>query len=231
MDEIKEYLEMPDPVFDQGFGLFCKFSRNQSLMAYIGRKREAQMLRYELQKLVKMGKLSVNPHHQAQQGRFNKSAVVISDAPTKSLTVELGERVHIMDERRVNREDLTEELKNLYDQITEEYKLQRSLHEKMKQANSDLGRKEFREQIMALQNAIKSKWGVIDTALTAEIPEEPAPKKININTNRAYISKMLANENMTVEQGEAVKQRVEELLSLGEVIKPETLAKLKARGL
>lgn len=224
------YLRLSDPDFGQGFDLFCKYSRNQSLMSYIGRKRDMEMLRYELQKLSKMGNISINPHYQTQYTRFNRGNEVVQEKQQKVAEKVVNEKVHIVDERRVSRDELPQEMKELYDEITEDYKLQRNLHEKMKLANSDTGRKEFREQIMELQQKIKARWETIDKALSGDIPVTAPPEKIHVNSHRAYISKMLSKQEMTAQQHEAVKQKVEELLAMGEVLKPETLAKLKAKG-
>lgn len=220
---------MSNPDFGQGFDLFCRYSRNQSLMSYIGRKQGMEMLLYELQKLANAPRLSENPLYRVNRTRFDKTA------PTdKTGTTELKEvteqKVKIVDERKVNREELPDELKERYDQITSLYKHKRVLHEKMKMANSDAGRKEFRDEILKVQDTITFNWKIIDTALSGRVPEQPELKKINLNTNRAYISKMLAKPTLTDEQREAVKQKVEELLSLGEKLKPETLANLKKKG-
>lgn len=229
MEEIKEYLKMSNPDFGQGFDLFCRYSRNQSLMSYIGRKQGMEMLLYELQKLAKAPGLSENPLYQVNRARFDKTAPTDMTGTTVSKEV-TEQKVKIVDERKVNREELPDELKDLYDQITSLYKHKRVLHEKMKMANSDAGRKEFRDEILKVHETITNNWKIIDDALSGRVPEQPEVKKINLNTNRAYISKMLSKATLTDEQRETVKQKVEELLSLGEKLKPETLANLKKKG-
>lgn len=232
MTEIVEYLNLLNPGFGQGFSIFCKYSRNQSLMSYIGRKRDMEQLTYELQKLSAMGNLTVNPNFEAQHIRFNKDSADTSVQKEESHKEE-SERIHIVDERHVNRGELPEELKKLYDEITQEYKVQRSLHEKMKQANSDTGRKEFRDEVVKLQLSIGAKWQLIDETLANGTPVEVNPvasDRVHVSSNRAYISKMLAKPKLTKEQREAVKKKVEELICLGETLKPETLKRLKEKG-
>jgi len=232
MTEIVEYLNSTNPGFGQGFRIFCKYSRNQSLMSYIGRKSDMELLVYELQKLANMGILSVNPNFEAQHIRFNKDDAGAS-TKDESPKGEERERVHIVDERHVNRGELPEELKKIYDEITDDYKVQRSLHEKMKQANSDTGRKEFRDEVVKLQLSITAKWQLIDVALANGTPVEVNPvasDRVHVSSHRAYISKMLAKPKLTKEQREAVKKKVEELLNLGETLKPETLKRLKEKG-
>jgi len=53
---------------------------------------------------------------------------------------------------------------------------------------------------------------------------------MNLNTARAYISKMMKVANLTEKQREMVKERYNELLTAGAAIKPETLSKLKEKG-
>lgn len=218
MEEIKRWLNEASPDFDQGFALFCKYSRNQSLMSYIGRKRQMEMLTYELGKLATIGKITPNPHHKAQSIMFGKKAV----------EEVIQERVQVIDERRIMREDLPEALRELYDQNVEDYKLLRSLHEKLKNANSDAGRKEFREKILKLQGEIKRRWSIIDRG---EVPvEDDSVSSARINSNRAYISKMLKVENLTEKQREMIREKYAELISAKVALKPETLQKLKERG-
>lgn len=229
MEEIKLYLETSNPGFGQGFDLFCRFSRNQSLMSYIGRKQCMEMLVYELQKLAAAPAVIENPQYMVNRSRFDKSTP--TDKTDSQMPNEVAvQNVKIIDDRKVNREELPQELKELYDEITSLYKHKRVLHEKMKMANSDTGRKEFREEILIIQDKISGNWEVIDNSLAGWVPEQKPIKKVNVNTNRAYISKMLAKKTLSDEQREAVKQKFEELLSLGEKLKPETLANLKLKG-
>lgn len=228
MNEIKAYLEQQSPDFIQGFALFCKYSRNQSLMAYIGRKKDMGMLIYNLQKLSEMGEITPNPNAAIHEVRFNKAQPM----PEASVNVE-PEKVLIVDERRVKREDLPESLRSLYDQNVEDYKLMRSVHEKMKNANSDTGRKEFRDQLTVIETNIKERWAQIDQQLekTDDGSDSGAGDKVvNLNTARAYISKMLKKDVLTDEQRSMVKQKVEEIQSAGAVLKEETLLKLKEKG-
>jgi len=224
MNEIKAYLEQQSPDFIQGFALFCKYSRNQSLMSFIGRKKDMVMLRYNLQKLSEMGDIRPNPNATIHEVRFNKFL-------TSANTQEENEKVKIVDERRVKREDLPEELVVVYDSIVNDYKLMRSIHEKMKNANSDSGRKEFRDQLTAIELQVKSKWAQIDGQLiNGKKTDDNSGNSFNVNTARAYISKMLKKEVLTDEQRSMVKQKVEELISAGAVLKEETLLKLKEKG-
>ncbi|MHC1781007.1 MAG: hypothetical protein AB9922_12310 [Bacteroidales bacterium] len=211
MDEIRNWLSTENPDFDQGFQLLSTYSRNLSLIHYIGRKRQMEMLKYELQKMASTNAvLKPNPHALPKVSTYQ--------APSQ--------RVVILDERKVNREDLPEEMKAVYDQIVEGYKELRILHEKMKLANSDAGRVEFREKIILVDSKIKSGWKIIDTG---KFPEDPAGSS-KINSARAYISKMLKKDELAPAQRELMKEKINIVVTAGETFKPEILQKLKEKG-
>lgn len=212
MSEIKNWLSEENPDFDQGFNLLKLYSRNQSLISYIGRKRHGEMLKYELKKLASTNAiLKPNPH---ANPKLNNS-----EAPVK-------QKVVVVDDRKVNREDLPEEMQKVYDLIVDDYKEIRALHEKMKMANSDTGRAEFREKIIKINQKIKKRWEIIDTG---KFPED-TKGTANINSARAYISKMMKKSELTAEQRELVKQKLNTIITAGEALKPETLQKLKEKG-
>jgi len=224
MNEIISFLQEQNPDFDQGFALFCKYSRNQSLMRYIGRKRDLQKLMYELDKL--KGVTKVNPNCQTQLVQFSRASFKAPEQPVPP-TEQPVQINRTIDDRKTRRSDLPEDLKSEYDLNVEDYKKMRSLHEKMKVANSDIGRAEFRSQIIELDKIIKSRWAKIDAYLSSS----PTEIKINVNTNRAYISKMLNKEDLTAEQIATVKKRVQELRQVQASISEATLKKLKEKGL
>lgn len=228
MNEISQYLEQPNPDFDQGFGLFCKYSRNQSLMSWIGRKKDMTTLLYELQKLASLGIVTANPHSQSCATRFNKSFIP-PEAPAASPSTstpdqELIGKIKIITERTINRDSLPEDMKALYDENVNDYKILRAVHEKMKNANSDLSRAEFRSQLISMQTAIKKRWATIDSTLGVNTNPEW------INQHKSYISKIIKRESLTEDQRTLIKQKFNELVSAGAKFKPETLKLLKEKG-
>lgn len=205
MDEVQQWLAEENPNFDKGFSLFSKFSKNQSLISYIGRRRDMAMLRYNLDKMCSI----------PFQNRTYRQGSSIAPPPA---------HVVIVDERKVNRDDLPEQMRALYDSNVSDYKEMRALHEKMKQANSDAGRAEFREKITKLNTKIKRRWEIIDSG---KLPSEQNSK---INSARAYLSKMLKKEELTEAQRSLMKEKYELIKSSGESLKPETIKKLQERG-
>ena len=149
-EEIREYLSKPNPDFETGFSLFCRYSRNQSLMSWIGRKKDMARLLFELQKLEKLN-LQVNPQAAILAARYNTPVSAIGQrvtGPGPQITFKT------FDERRTRRADLSPEMQKIYDQITEEYKLRRGYHEKLKMAKTDADRASFRERLLISQNKI-----------------------------------------------------------------------------
>lgn len=228
MEEIKLYLNSPNPDFNQGFGLFCKYSRNQSMMSYIGRKMDMTMLLYELQKMAQYSDLKENPMSLAHAARFNPNMAPVAVMPAAANTG-APDRLHIIDERTMNREDLPEELRTLYDQNCDNYKLLRISHEKMKNANSDLSRAEFRKEIIKLNESIRKNWAIIDRGIPDSLTQEEK-QAAAINSARAYISKMLKKDVLTEDQRNMVISKVAALNAANAAIKPETLEKLKEKG-
>lgn len=225
MQEILNWLEEANPDFNRGFALFCQYSRNQSLIKYIGRKSQMQMLRYELEKLSTMPRLTPNPFYKANLAQFG--GAIESEKPAD---VVKENKVVILDERRVNRQDLPAALQEVYDVILEDYKAQRSVHEKMKNANSDIGRADFRSQLVELTTKIKDNWAIIDQGF---VPEPAAKTESGIssqvNSARAYISKMISKD-LTNDQRELVNAKMKIIMDAGATLKPETLQKLKDKG-
>lgn len=224
MDEIRQWLDTANPDFNQGFALFCKYSRNQSLMSYIGRKGQMQMLVHELQKLAALPKLTPNPFYKANITQFGVSI------PAKLPVEKEVKKVIVIDERKVKREDLPEEMRIIYDKIVEDYKLQRSLHEKLKMANSDAGRAEFRKKIIDLNDQIKHGWAIIDGKIPSGDLQAQTGISSQVNSARAYISKMLKKENLTEDQRNMIKEKMNVIFDAGATLKEKTLAALKAKG-
>lgn len=224
MEEIRQWLDTANPDFNQGFALFCKYSRNQSLMSYIGRKGQMQMLVHELQKLAALPKLSPNPFYKANITQFGVTIPVQSPVEKKV------EKVVVIDERKVNREDFPEEMRIIYDKIVEDYKLQRSLHEKLKMANSDAGRAEFRKKIIDLNDQIKHGWAIIDGKIPSGDQQAQTGISSQVNSARAYISKMLKKDNLTEDQRKLIMEKMKIIFDAGATLKEETLSALKAKG-
>ena len=117
--EIIEYLQQPNPDFDSGFALFCKYSPSLSLMKWIGRKRDPSILQYELQKLGDYGTPKVNAAAAVNVSLFNRPAVaapaITQEPPAPAEESATGLRFRTIDERRTRRSDLPEELQRVYD--------------------------------------------------------------------------------------------------------------------
>jgi hypothetical protein len=225
MNEIQSYLNGQNPDFDQGFALFCKYSRNQSLMKYIGRKRDMAKLLYQLEKF------SI---YLPKPNPFQKTNISMFAQDSFSIVTEKVQHVEIQnfktyDDRKTKRSELPEEYQKLYDENIDDYKILRSFHEKMKLSNSDAGRADFRVKIIALDKKIKVRWKTIDEYLKNKNQEKSLT--INVNTQRAYISKMLKKEILTEEQIIKLKQRVKELIDAGGILSEDTLKRLRKRSL
>lgn len=222
-EEIREYLSKPNPDFETGFSLFCRYSRNQSLMSWIGRKKDMARLLFELQKLEKLN-LQVNPQAAILAARYNTPVSTIGQrvtGPGPQITFKT------FDERRTRRADLSPEMQKIYDQITEEYKLRRGYHEKLKMAKTDADRASFRERLLISQNKIEEGWKQIDAWLL-EQEKANSDKGFNASTYRSYITKTLKKgDGMSALQRDTVRVRAKALIDAGEVLGDKILSLLK----
>lgn len=228
--EINAYLNEGNPEFNAGFSLFCKYSTNLSLMSWIGRKKDMEMLLYELKKLDRSGATPVNINAAVHEIRYNlfrpqpRMAISVPAAIQDSKVV-----FKTYDERRTRRADLPEDLQKVYDDITSDYKLNRGYHEKMKAATTDQDRAELRERIIETTERIQAGWTRIDTYL-----QEAETKKVNGKFNesscRSYISKALKSESVSEKVAAGVRIRVKALQEHGCVITDETLDALKKKN-
>lgn len=233
--EIAEYLKQANPDFNSGFRLFCRYSLNQSLMSWIGRKKDEQMLRYELQKLDKAPRVHVNPEAELHETRFNRfldaPAAAAAPAPDPASAPEAPKiTFRTYDERRTVRASLPPEMQAIYDRTIEEYRVRRGYHEKMKAARTDQDRATFRAGILSCQERIADGWKQIDDF---QLQREIDAQQITFNEKncRAYISKALAADTVSDKVRKGVRARVTALLDHGCTISPQTQQQLKARGL
>ena len=228
--EILEYLNSAEPDFATGLALFCKYSRNESLMSWISRKHDMAKLKYELEKLSK-----INPTPNTQVN-IHVAKYIRPDA--KPATVKLPEPVReheiqfkTFDERRTRRADLPESLQKVYDTISEDYKLRRALHEKMKMAGTDEDRASFRARLIETEDRIQSGWKQIDEYLAAAIKVKVTTEEFKESTARSYISKALKKVTLSEAQIVTLKARYQALLDHGCTLNESTTEELKKRGI
>ena len=145
--------------------------------------------------------------------------------------------VTYLDLNRHEREDpdkLPPTLKELWLKNRDEYKELQYCHAQMKQANSDAGRADWRQQVFAHRESIQARWKLFDEekARLAEA-EQPAQEKpaYNPGNDRSYITNALKKETWTDKMKLEVQRRVEKLLSNNIPITEETLQRLKERGI
>lgn len=245
MKEIEKYLESENPDFITGFTLFCRYSRNQSLMSYIGRKNDMEMLLYNLKKIVRDG-AKENPLFEAHFARFNKSQVIPlfenkpgntgdnRDGNGEESFLSKTEEIISNYSRRYRREELPEELKPLFDKNIDSYKILRSLHEKMKMSRTDERRSYFRHHLVKLADSITDRWKLIHSKAEEYLKTkkgEPEPiSAVQLNSARAYISKMLKKDKISEAQRLKIIEYYKLLKEADVAIKEETLQILKDKG-
>lgn len=236
---ITAWLKQAKPDFESGFSLFCRYSPNRNLISWIGRKRDLEMLKYELRKL----NLYISePASAPAEARTVKTVETARPAPIKAPETPQVPKVkpaepegpkivfRTYDERRTRRADLPPELQEVYDQIAGDYKLRRAYHEKMKAAMSNKDRAGFRAQILECQGRIEGSWKRIDNYLY-ETTTRKVEASFNESSCRAYISKALKQETLSPKRADGVRIRAKALLEHGCTLSNETLQQLRDRKL
>ncbi|MDD4374217.1 MAG: hypothetical protein PHG67_09895 [Bacteroidales bacterium] len=225
MEEIKAWLSSSEKNIDEGIALFQKYSRNRALFLYLSRKRDERKLIYELEKLSKFTNLK--PVTQPRSVR-NKIQTPQPPAPDT-------EDHKIINPRRVNREDLPDQLKVIYDGVAEAYKFQRVVHEKMKLATTDEDRAALRADLIKLDDDIAAGWEAIDRGLLnpdtgSEDKTQPAEKQYTvqdikaINSARTFISRAIKKFNP--EQKDKLLDRINLMIGLEAAVSIDTRNKL-----
>lgn len=231
-NEITEWLEIPDEdkVFAEGYKLFCKYSRNRSVINFLARKQRMSKLVYELDKM-KDWEL--------------KEKKVIESSVSKT---EQKEKDPVKERKNVKREDLPEELKEVYDKTIGRYKIMRSLHEKLKLSKNDKDRSNIIKGIHKLDDLITAGWKIIDESSENKTENtNPDSQKVNttldpkkVSRDRKYITqglkdleKLTGEENQKKRDGkiQEMNKRFNDLLSGGENFADETIEKLKIYGI
>lgn len=230
-EEINNYLNEQEPDFIAGFRLFCKYSRNESLMSWIGRKHDTERLLYELKKLNDFPAVSPNPREEINLARYgvNLSPETLSGeiSPTSE---EDNDNFRVFDDRRRRRSELPEDLQKVFDDIASDYKLRRAYHEKMKLATTDVDRATLRASILETQERIIASWKPIDEFFSKKSKEKVEGEFKEISC-RSYISKALNAKKISESTVEGVKIRLKALQEHNCPISDETMQRLKEKGL
>lgn len=234
MEEIKNWLESEEKDFDQGYQLLAKVFKNQSILHYLQRKRDQAKLEYELSKLVPP------TVEKAVEPGLSLNHVTDMKVSTEKVAKHDG-KLKIVQSGQINYDELPEALKPIYDNTISKYKEMRSVHEKMKLANSDEQRAELRKTLDELDNEIESGWVVINAWIkTGELPKvKKTGRTIDfkaVNAARTYISRAIEKAETTT--GKKLEKlvadlqiRVDTLVAAEAEIKPETWEKLLALGI
>lgn len=250
MNKVLEFLqEHPDYSFDEGVAVLLRYSANRGVNTFITVRRDRQHLRNELNRLAHIPNLRPLPGMEEVETKTakvetNEPKAETIDPKTEESSQNEGnddaddDTVTYLDLNRHEREDpdkLPPTLKELWLKNRDEYKELQYCHAQMKQANSDAGRADWRQQVFAHRESIQARWKLFDeekARLAAEA--EPAAQEkpaYNPGNDRSYITNALKRETWTDKMKLEVQRRVEKLLSNSIPITEETLQRLKERGI
>ena len=266
--------EHPDYSFDEGVAVLLRYSANRGVNTFITVRRDRQHLRNELNRLAHIPNLRPLPGREEPKPTVEEPEPVkepTEPEPEKEPEKEPepepekepepepekepepepekddDDTVTYLDLNRHEREDpdkLPPTLKELWLKNRDEYKELQYCHAQMKQANSDAGRADWRQQVFAHRESIQARWKLFDeekARLAAEAePAAQSPSErgqgelkpaYNPGNDRSYITNALKKETWTDKMKLEVQRRVEKLLSNSIPITEETLQRLKERGI
>jgi len=241
MNPILEFLQKHDDYsFDEGVVILLQYSSNAGVNNFIIRRRDRRHLHDELVRLAH------NPYLRPLPS--TKQVKQTQDKPESTENTETTESTETKDEVSVvsyldldrhktySPEELpTPFLKELWEKNRDEYKEMQHCHEMMKQANSDAGRAEWREQLLALRESIEKRWQLFDFEMKSlEENTPPATAKteeFNVQSYRSYISKALKKDKWTDAVQLEVQHRIDAMLASNIVLSEQTLKQLKKRGI
>lgn len=231
LDDIRIFLDKGQD-FDEGLALLEQVEVNRGILSFLARKRDMQALRYQLSK-----RLKLPPRKLLLKDRMKRPAA------KSTQSVDGSKAPAVNRHRRTRREDLPERLHPVYDGIAGKYKVQRSLHEKMKLLSSSEGNEaevaEIRGQIVELESQIRDAWKTIDEELDKEDTGDAsgnaaavtASVPFKASLHKAYISKALAKEDLSESRKAEVMKRVRDLLDYNIPISDKMVEKLRGKGL
>jgi hypothetical protein len=234
LEQIQNWLLSEKRDFQSGLQMYINASHNRSIMLYLQRKSDQRKLEYELQKLAKQ-----MPARLEKMPAIDMVPIAVSTPVEKPKIEKPAGKHKILEPRRINRDDLPEELHIVYDAITGAYKEQRVFHEKMKLAKTDEERKILRGEVIKCDQVISVGWDKLDEwqllksqggtfpPKEKEKEESSADVAKTINACRSYVSKgVAALPGLDAKKAEArmveIRKRIEILIKLGVTVKKET---------
>lgn len=232
--------------FDEGVA-FLSLMAQPTLVAFIRRSHNMAYLERELIKqskipasVAKVQKVSLTERTEVKQAApIHEEKQEAPEEPKQENKAQVT--FDTLDRHKLTRFDdmLTELSRELWLQARDTYHTMQSWHEKMKLATSNESREEARTNVLALNAELKKLWNEIDTenanavmGLPAEKPQEKKKEiDFDIHNYRAYISKNINRENISEKIKSGIAMRVKAIIEAGYPIEPETIEKVKAKGI
>ncbi len=184
-DEINAWLESEEKDFDAGFELYARFGHSRALALQLARKRRLSKLVYELEKIVARAFIK-----ESRVWPINKITRTITrnqeHTEAENQVEETGKKLVVTDEK-IDYDELPDELKKVYDENRETYKLMRAVHEKMKLATNDQDRAEQRAELVAMDDKIAANWKILDEWATKKDEDQGEDTKVDQEPERETI--------------------------------------------
>lgn len=227
--------------YEEKLALVAPHEKNRQLMANLMRRKNEEKVEYLIRKYGLNKQPATTPANHptattpALRPPLLKKEGKLEEPPATSDKLRV-----IRSGRQVNYDELPPELKRRWDENRDNYKLIRSLHEKLKLMHKapDTMREPLCLEIISRDNKNRDNWKVIDE-WDGTYPEESvkaaeSSRQLDfkrINSNRKYITENRERAITDPVFRAKVQERYNELKAAGIDMKPETLAELKAAGI
>ena len=242
---VRAFLEKGDYSFSEGVAVLLLYGSNERLNRSIEASRDKRRLHYELCQLSHHPNLK--PRRSARSvssaiGNRKACSVVQAKAETRNRKTQEKTQPHnstvsyatLKHHENTKFEDMpTKVLQELWLKNRDEYKEFQHCHQMMKEANSDVGRADWRRQVDEHWHAIRKRWRLIDEGIAdfEARKKGETEEEINIGSYRSDICKLLKKSKLTDAQRLRLQLRVTALVELDVPIAEKTLERLKAIGI
>lgn len=232
--------------YEEKLALIATVEKNRTLMMNLYRRRMDEKADYLLRKYGLVGEAKAKAKAEAEaktkESKKRQEVAGSKEPPeARSQKPEASEKLRVIRTgREVNYDELPPELKRRWDENRDNYKLIRSLHEKLKLMHKapDTMREPLCKEIVSRDEKIRDNWKAVDEwdgTYPEPVTRNPEPGTQldfkRINSNRKYISVNMAKATTDATFRANVQERYNELKAAGIEMKPETLAELTANGI
>jgi len=244
---LQEWFDSKERDYGLGVALLGKYSKNRMLLQNLARKQNPGKLAHELKKaLDRLAALEAAEKAAVKNKKPEPQKIEGTSRDIKN--ADMDKLIIVRENKEVKFEDLPKVLQEKWEANRDAYKEIRATHEKLKLMGEHApatDRAPLIRRIAELDTLIRSNWDIIDAWKPGQKVEDPQKKDAvttgidhkRIQANRKYISTNMKKLAAEADKKKAdklrakIQERVTELKTANEEMKPETISELKKLGI